>query len=375
MSMNPTPKPSAQHPAVPPSLFGLARSNRDFEDKDAWGKNQFNSSFPASLACYMHAKGVNPVCLSADKAAKVVQSEVAVQTLFGIDPLSPNAFFSFETPFNPFADLVVGHLPRVDLVVIDHASSTKTNFCGLEIKLTAIPDSTTCYAAADNYGCELVVRPDTIVYLALAICARMRTRQNQMASALGTLWAKTADWNDATKVGPLVPEVVDTVWKLVSTDIDNQRPLLLQPIWKTLGKSAVLAPDCFDMFVWTDLALMLLAFDSCRKTASVKAISRHERTAVWIMAMLHEFAVKGKVHHERVIDEITLNNKNDKAFASAGAKTLPYMRGPTLTRPRMSKNIVKDLILGHGEQFLSPERRLDAAILGTPGLFDTGAIG
>lgn len=90
------------------------------------------------------------------------------------------------------------------------------------------------------------------------------------------------------------------------------------------------------------------------------------------MAMLHEFAAKGKVHHERVIDDITLNNKNDKAFASSGARTLPYMRSAALARPRMPKSIVGDLILGHGERFLSPERRLDAAILGTPGLFDSG---
>jgi hypothetical protein len=368
------PTPTARPNPVPPGLFGLARSNRDFEDKDAWGKNQFNSSFPASLACYMHAKGVKPICLSASASAKVVQSELSVEVLFGIDPGSANAFFSFETPFNPYADLVVGHLPRVDLVVIDNASKTKANLSGLEVKLTAIPDSTTWDAAEDCYGCELVVRPDTIVYLALAICARMRTRRQEMATALVPLWSKIPEWNDAAKVGPLIPEVVQVVWKLVSADTGHQRPLLIQPIWKTVGKTAVLAPQCFDMFVWTDLALLLLAFDSCRTASSTRSISRFERTAVWIMAMLHEFAAKGKVHHERVIDEITLNNKNDKAFASPGARTLPYMRGATLTRPRMPKDIVRHLILGHGERFLSPERRLDAAILGTPGLFEGGGI-
>lgn len=38
------------------SLFGLKNSNRDFSSKDNWGKNQFNSSFPAALACYMGKK-------------------------------------------------------------------------------------------------------------------------------------------------------------------------------------------------------------------------------------------------------------------------------------------------------------------------------
>ncbi|EFL4562358.1 HindVP family restriction endonuclease, partial [Escherichia coli] len=33
------------------SLYGLKNTNR--KESDLWGKNQFNSSFPTSLACYM----------------------------------------------------------------------------------------------------------------------------------------------------------------------------------------------------------------------------------------------------------------------------------------------------------------------------------
>jgi site-specific DNA-cytosine methylase len=39
-----------------PGLFGIRYSNRDFTQKNSWGKNQFNSSFPAALACYMSSK-------------------------------------------------------------------------------------------------------------------------------------------------------------------------------------------------------------------------------------------------------------------------------------------------------------------------------
>ncbi|MFR9502798.1 MAG: HindVP family restriction endonuclease, partial [Rikenellaceae bacterium] len=44
---------------VKPNLFGLKYSNRDFSNKDAWGKNQFNSSFPASLLVYMYSKDID----------------------------------------------------------------------------------------------------------------------------------------------------------------------------------------------------------------------------------------------------------------------------------------------------------------------------
>ncbi|MEA5421168.1 HindVP family restriction endonuclease [Spirulina sp. CCNP1310] len=40
-----------------PSLFGLNNCNRDFLMKESWGKNQFNSSFPVALCCYLHHKG------------------------------------------------------------------------------------------------------------------------------------------------------------------------------------------------------------------------------------------------------------------------------------------------------------------------------
>jgi DNA (cytosine-5)-methyltransferase 1 len=48
-----------------PSLFGLKHSNRDFTQKETWGKNQFNSSFPASLCAYLDGKGLKNGLFSA----------------------------------------------------------------------------------------------------------------------------------------------------------------------------------------------------------------------------------------------------------------------------------------------------------------------
>jgi len=41
-----------------PGLFGIANSNRDYTRADTWGKNQFNSSFPVALACYLFHKNL-----------------------------------------------------------------------------------------------------------------------------------------------------------------------------------------------------------------------------------------------------------------------------------------------------------------------------
>lgn len=49
-----------------PRLYALNHSNRDFSQRDSWGKNQFNNSFPTALACYMHSQGLDPVYLKLD---------------------------------------------------------------------------------------------------------------------------------------------------------------------------------------------------------------------------------------------------------------------------------------------------------------------
>jgi HindVP restriction endonuclease len=45
------------------------------------------------------------------------------------------------------------------------------------------------------------------------------------------------------------------------------------------------------------------------------------------------------------------------------------MNSPQLTQPRFKKEIVRDIILGGGQKFLSPERRLDAILVSSPDLF------
>ena len=58
-----------------PGLYGITNSNRDYSDPYYWGKNQFNSSFPIALACYMRDTGLPAVYLSIDKNRKIQQKE------------------------------------------------------------------------------------------------------------------------------------------------------------------------------------------------------------------------------------------------------------------------------------------------------------
>jgi len=45
------------------------------------------------------------------------------------------------------------------------------------------------------------------------------------------------------------------------------------------------------------------------------------------------------------------------------------MKGKILSKPRIMKDEIKHIILGGGQNLLSPERRFDAIIFNSPGLF------
>ena len=73
----------------------IKHSSRDYKKADTWGKNQFNSSFPAALACYLHSKGMNAVYIKADNALNRKIECISMEDVFGINPLSDDIYFSF----------------------------------------------------------------------------------------------------------------------------------------------------------------------------------------------------------------------------------------------------------------------------------------
>jgi len=350
-----------------PALFGLNNSNRDFSSKDSWGKNQFNSSFPAALACYMHSKSINPVYLILDDKTDVKHTKISVNELFGINPLSPEIFFAFESDFTPFQHLVVGNIPRIDLVTQNLNSGNCLKL--LEVKLTALPDNSTCDLTDDKFSSEIVIRQDTIIYLALSIIQTLKNT-NQINDFIGNKFDKIKDWTEGFEVMPYIPKMIEFIDNLFLANLNKQQPLVLQPVWKTLGKSPKLADNCLDIFVWSDFALSRL-FVNVGKTelTTENRITRQLRSIVWLTKMLLDFNKNQRINYRAIIDELSYNTKNDKAFSVTGSLTYPYLNSPELTKPRIHKSEIKNIILNGGHLLLSPERRFDAIIYNSPDLF------
>jgi hypothetical protein len=350
-----------------PKLFGIEHSNRDFSKKESWGKNQFNSSFPVALACYMSDKGFENVYLKLDKDLKVIHDSITLESLFGMTPKSEELFFAFETPYTPYQQLLIGTLPRIDIVTQNALSGNCLK--GLEIKLTALPDHTTCDLPENQYGCELVIRPDTIVYLACSVMMQYKSKKGRkkLKKFMSSEFENIVDWTEPNEVLPYLSGMISVIENITQDQISYQEPLIIQPVWKTLGKSPILANHCLEVFVWSNLALTRLFI--AMATEPFTQINRTIRTIIWLFKMWYDFNQLGQIDYRRIIDALSFNTKNDKAFAVNGKITHPYMKSEFLTQPRIQQSEIKQIILGGGQSLLSPERRFDAIIYNSHNLF------
>lgn len=344
-----------------PSLFGLNKTNRDFTQKETWGKNQFNSSFPAALCCFLASKNIQANYLSISNG-KLNTNFISIKDVFRIDPDDKDTYFAFESQHTPYQKFVVGILPRTDLVI--QKESTGECLSGLEVKLTALPDNTTCDFDEWLYGSEIVVRPDTIVYLACSIASGL---SEQLCDILPII--KIKDWTEANLVLEKIDLIVNAIELLSIALEENQNAFLLQPIWKTIGKSPELTENCLDIFVWSDAGFSNFISRIANKKTGAPSITRQTRTAIWLYKMLSDIKENKKFNHQKIIDSLSYNTKNDKAFASAGNITNKYMSCERLIKPIIKKSEIKEIILGGGQNLLSPERRFDAILFNSPGLF------
>src|SRR3989338_2060391 len=86
---------------APASLYGIQNSNRI--GIHLWGKNQFNSSLPAALACWMRDHKINPAYISLKNDLTTSASDVAFSFDYVFNTKEPtkNLGFHFETAYDP----------------------------------------------------------------------------------------------------------------------------------------------------------------------------------------------------------------------------------------------------------------------------------
>ena len=354
-----------------PSLYGITLSNHNFFDPYYWGKNQFNSAFPLALACYMRSKNIPLVYVKYKDELKTEVTEIDVKDVFGSGLPCEDLYFAFESRYDHFKGFVHDDLPAIDLVVCERVRDKQIK--PLEIKLTTLPDNTTEHLDESMYGTELVIRSATTRYMALSMAQSIKVKnsKSKVKDIFEPVFARVRNWDSKAEMLQITPQVIQALETFLNEFKKLQTPILMQPIWKTVGKSPVLAENCLDIFVWSDFALTHLFLDSARNSLGSNAISRQLRAALRLSRFIYESSKSDKVYQAPIYDGMTYDNQNDKEFAISGAKSRTLMSCDRLTKPAISKKEIKNIILGGGQKYLSPERRFDAILYFSSDLFES----
>lgn len=370
-----------------PWLYGLYHTNRrqtprGQNGKTFWGKNEFNSSFPAALACYMRDRGKSAVYISLNDKLQVVSGTLSIDDLFGTTLPNDQIAFLFESKYEPYQQLVKENIGNIDLVIAEKESGRLIR--PLEIKLTVIPDNTTCNRPEDEWGAELVIRPATAKYCGLGILSSLNEyfTDSGASPAEHEFRRKTVEeifnepcedihrensWTVESVVANKSAKILSALNTFQKKFYGMQRPLLMQPLWRTQGKTPLLHEEgAFDIVVWSDMAFTRLFLDTALRAETDQngraSVSRRMRCAARLARLLFESTLRMKPSMSSIFSSMAYSYQTDKEFSASGQIWRSYVDHKRIQSPAVKKEAIFDIIRNGGEELLSPERRFDQTV-------------
>lgn len=340
-------------------LYGIEYSNRSVDDH--WGKNCFNSSFPAAMASYMMEHDIPAVYIKLediDGKLKTVPTEISLRNVFRCGAKSASELsFNFETVFAPYQRYSFDAIDGIDLVIKDLAG----NFLSpLEVKLTVLPTDSTSRQTEDKWGCELVVRSATTSYCALGMYDAVKGDARDVREIFEDACSSIQMWDNDYEMTHKILRISQSIDAFERRYLDRQKPLLMQTIWKTQGKSPLLAEQAFDIVIWSDYAFSRLFVDASYEVTST--MSRPMRASARLARCLWELSKSGKIRVVDIYRQMAFGNQTDKEFAIGGSKWRQYVTAERITRPILHKDVVNEIIQPGYIEKLSPERRFDQTL-------------
>lgn len=344
---------------MPTGLYGLEHSNRSADDH--WGKNCFNSSFPASMASYMMDHDIPAIYIKLadiDGKLQTISSTISLRDVFNCGTSSASELsFNFESIFTPYQQYSFDAIDPIDLVVKNHSGQYLSP---LEVKLTVLPTDSTSRQPEDKWGCELVVRSATTSYCALGMFDAVKDDSREVRDIFESSCSSIQMWDNDYEMTHKIPLVSASLDAFERRYMTRQKPLLMQTIWKTQGKSPLLAEQAFDIVIWSDYAFSRLFIDAAYEVAST--MSRPMRAAARLARCLWELSKSGKIRVVDIYRQMALGNQTDKEFAIGGSKWRQYVRDDRIICPQLHKDVVKKIIQPGYIEKLSPERRFDQTL-------------
>lgn len=340
-------------------LYGIEHSNRTGDDH--WGKNSFNSSFPTAVACYMLDHNIPAIYIRLDQIGGrlcVVADEIPLQEAFNCGLLQPkDLFFSFESVYQPYQQYSFDDIDGIDLVVKDIQGRFLSP---LEVKLTVLPTDSTSRQPEENWGCELVIRSATTSYCALGMYDTIKYEAKHIREIFENACSSIQMWDNDFEMTHKMPELCASIDVFQSQYYQHQKPLLMQTIWKTRGKSPLLASQAFDIVIWSDYAFSRLFIDGSDEITTT--MRRPQRATARLARCIWELSKSGKIRVVDIYRQMAFGNQTDKEFAIGGSKWRQYVKSPRIIRPILPSEVVNEIIEPGNIDRLSPERRFDQTL-------------
>ena len=193
------------------------------------------------------------------------------------------------------------------------------------MKLTAVPDSASSPLSDSKQSAEIVVRPIMIEQLALSLVQSFGSEGRDILHDTihrHLVVSHAALWDDSAWIQSNTLAVVAIINDLVAAGIAVQTPMVLNVIWRTVGTTPQLENHCFDTFVWTDIAFLMLFRSSADPARS--EITRPLRALIWLVRMLWDYVQGGRVDS---LDPTALayGLQTDKAGSFSGRATVNFL--------------------------------------------------
>lgn len=348
---------SIKSPFKSPRLYGITETNSSRSGDDLWGKNQFNSTFPLALCLYMRDDNVSPVSvILKENRISTNENKWSMSQIVGKSKNEP--FYLFEHIYEPYQKIMRNHtFDKIDLVVQDKTKKAHS----FEIKLTVIPDLSTSKLPEEKWGPEIVIRPVSSAHAMMGIATSILKNNSiklEVKKALKQVYNIVSDWGNRSEILNNSMKLIESLNTALSIVEPLQQPFLIQPLWKTRGQSFILSENCFDVFVWSDAAILklpILHANPNRLDRFLREVARHIKALYEILSM-------GDYNYTKIYKNMGLGMQTDKAFSISGRKSSKYLKHKRLTNPIYPANLLGKIVVNGGENMLKPERRFDAAV-------------
>lgn len=354
---------------MPSGLYGIKHTNRP--DDQHFTKNCFNSSFPAALACYMMEKHIPAVYAKLDVVdgeLKVICEEITINELFNCGSLrTTDLQFDFESKFEPYQQYSFDSIDGIDLVV---RSIDGDYLAPVEVKLTVLPTSATASRSEDKWGCEIVIRSATTSYIALGIWDKVKNHSTDIRDIFEDTCSGIESWTNNFEMTHKTVDLCNVLDTFEKEYIQYQRPLVMEPFWKTEGQAPVLCEDAFDIIVWSDLAFSRLFIDA--STAVSREMSRPMRASAKMARCIWELSKSGKIKINEIYRQMAFDQQTDKELSVPGDKWRRYITSDRTLKPSVPRSAIHEIIEDGYISKLMPERRFDATLYYTAASLTSG---